>query len=459
MSLPNPTRPSPPSTAPIATALLVLAAVACTTDHEVVLPRDYGDGLAGRSFTIGGTRHTLADLSHVALHYSLDVAAIHAEGHAEVQFRPVETGVPFLLLEPTATAATLDGHPIQLRKIHDPDGVVTLTSLDVELTENTDHVLTVDYPVSPESYVYGPAPRANPTPVGIDFISAMYDGPPYGPPSARYFDRYGPSSIEADQYQMTIDLELLGATIPHQLFTNGTQHQTEPARWTIDFPSYFSTSSFFFELTAAPLVVRQISYHGLEHDIPITVYAAQAEDADAVIAKLPDLFSELEASFGPYAHASFTVDLQGGGMEYAGATVTSPGELSHELCHSWFARGVLPADGRSGWIDEGICTWRDLGYRIPPTPTTPFNLANYSIWYQEMPVDVHLGGAAVFAELETRLAASGGIRPVLRSLYADWRGKPITTEQLLSYVTTKTGLVLDEQFDTYVYDGPPTRTR
>jgi hypothetical protein len=174
---------------------------------------------------------------------------------------------------------------------------------------------------------------------------------------------------------------------------------------------------------------------------------------------LPDLFADLESTFGPYLHASFTANIEGGGMEYAGATTASVGSLSHELCHSWFGRGVLPADGRSGWIDEGICTWRDFHYRPPRDDTrAPANLADYSIWYQESPQDPHFDGALLMTEIDALAADAGGMIPVIRSFYADWRGKPITTEQFLSYVATKTGLALDARFDKYVYGGTRPKT-
>lgn len=62
------------------------------------------------------------------------------------------------------------------------------------------------------------------------------------------------------------------------------------------------------------------------------------------------------------------------------------------------------------------------------------------------------------ADLDALTADAGGMRPVLRAFYADWRGKPITTEQFLSYLATATGLALDDTFERYVYGGTPPRT-
>ena len=82
---------------------------------------------------------------------------------------------------------------------------------------------------------------------------------------------------------------------------------------------------------------------------------------------------ELEQTYGPYPHEALLIYCTGnisGGMEYAGATMTSLEALGHEITHSWFARGVMPANGNAGWIDEAIARWRDRGYpRAPPRPS------------------------------------------------------------------------------------------
>ena len=70
-----------------------------------------------------------------------------------------------------------------------------------------------------------------------------------------------------------------------------------------------------------------------------------------------------------------------GGMEHCGATITSMSALAHEITHSWFARGVMPANGNAGWIDEGTARWRDRGYPTAKgfSVRQPVNLSNYSL--------------------------------------------------------------------------------
>ena len=442
-------------------AALTLAGCTASTS-EFVLPPGYGDGLAGRAFKIGTTNHTLADLQTEELRLTFDVAARTTLGHAEVHFRPVETGEPFFLLTPTARTARLDGRPVTLAKLRDPDDVITLTTIGVELNADSDHVLEIDYPLATTG-----APGSGYSTTGVDFETAMVDlagatsATGDGAP-ANFLEAYAPASIEADQFQLAVELELVGATAPHRLFSNGDQRAVGPRRWTIEFPAYFSTSSFYFRLTEWPFVVREATYHGLARDIPITAYALDGAAADQAIGYLPGYFADLEASFGAYDHPSFVAaitDDLGPSMEYAGATRTSIANLSHELCHSWFGRGVLPADGRSGWIAEAIAFWRDRKYQATPDhgPRAPANLARLSIWQPATVANADFDGSAVLSELDARLADRGGLRPILRTFYAQWNERPITTEQFLRFVETQSGLSLDSYVQEYVYGEPPAR--
>src|SRR5690606_28199516 len=106
-------------------------------------------------------------------------------------------------------------------------------------------------------------------------------------------------------------------------------------------------------------VERSAVYHGLEKEIPVLVYSPRSDLADSGLARALSVLAELEGTYGPYAHAKMVAYItpDGGGMEYCGATMTSLWALEHEFTHSWFARGVMPADGNAGWIDEAIASW------------------------------------------------------------------------------------------------------
>ena len=56
-----------------------------------------------------------------------------------------------------------------------------------------------------------------------------------------------------------------------------------------------------------------------------------------------------------------------------------------------------------------------------------------------------------------RIIDRGGLRPILRTFYAQWTERPITTEQFLRFVETQSGLSLDSYVQEYVYGEPPAR--
>jgi hypothetical protein len=146
-------------------------------------------------------------------------------------------------------------------------------------------------------------------------------------------------------------------------------------------------------------------------------------------------------------------------MEYAGATITSLRALSHELAHSWFARGVMPADGRSQWIDEGIVTWRDQRY---PTAgallaAAVTNLGNHSPYLRPMPYYVHYDAARLMSEWQLLFAGSGGLKPLLRGFFTQYRLRSVTQEEFRAYLERESGVDLGAYFRRYV-TGPPPMT-
>lgn len=132
--------------------------------------------------------------------------------------------------------------------------------------------------------------------------------------------------------------------------------------------------------------------------------------------------------------------------------MTSLGALGHEIAHSWFARGVMPANGNAGWIDEAIASWRDQGYptaaALPARP--PVNLAGFSPYRRHTPIEAYAEGALLLSELD-RLFAPGGLRPLLARLFAERKRRSITTPFFQSFLERQTGATLGPIFNRYVY--------
>ena len=140
-----------------------------------------------------------------------------------------------------------------------------------------------------------------------------------------------------------------------------------------------------------------------------------------------------------------------GGMEHSGATQTSFGALDHEMLHSYFAKGIMPANGASGWIDEAIASWRDKGY--PRLPTPGFggsNIGGHSPYKRNTDDRSYGLGSAFMGYLDWRLQNMGGLKAFLKGYFAAYKHQVITTEHFKNNLEFFSGLVLSTEFDTFI---------
>lgn len=431
-------------------ALFAMPLAACnaqedpTTSSRYNATDTFSRNAKARIFVQNDQRMVPADFEQVNLSLDLDRGAQKGVGTAVIRFQALEEGFPYFLLNATPLEAQLDGEPVSIDAIQDPKGLNTLRKIRKSVEPGSSHELVLKYQLLPANVTFRPS--------GVGFVTSMADIA-----SGNFFENYGPANFEDDQFKMTFRVSLLGVSSTHQAFSNGTMSQLSPTSWEVDYPEYYNSSSFYFHVTDLALAVRRSTYAGLEKSIPLTVYAQDAASADSAMAKLPGLFKELESTYGPYLHDSFTAYIYGsGGMEHCGATITSVSALGHELAHSWFARGVMPSSGNSGWIDEATASWRDYDYFQTDSATQRpvSNLANFTIFERFSPSNVYVDGRRLFSQLDHLFQSShGGLRPLLRELFGEFKTQTITTEIFQDFLETRTGRDLDSYFDRYVYGG------
>ena len=389
------------------------------------------------------------NISDLAIHFAVDVANQRVTGTSRVKFSLSQTGHPFLDLVPEPTRVTLDGQeidPSQFSVLRPAENVAHLRFLDVELNAKASHLLEVEYPVTGSTVIFANG--------GIRLGLFLNDL------SQRSFlERYALANLEFDQSPMRIEIELSGAASSHQLFANGAVSEIASNAWKIDFPAYFTCSSSYVHLTNRLVAVAGQIFHGQERDVPVTVYGDDAYVVNHELSRAVAFMKELEATFGPYAHPEMliyvarTVEPSLAGMEYCGATMTTPGVLSHEIAHSWFGRGVMPANGNAGWIDEAIATWRDYQYvrASGPPNRRPANLAGFSKFRRDTTRDAYKMGMRLMSEIDFLLRDQGGLRPVLQSLYLAKRHELIDTPFFQKFLEEETGQDLTSIFARYVY--------
>jgi aminopeptidase N len=415
-----------------------------TIPPNILTPADIR---AQRTFGVENGKAVSMDFQRVNLEMTFDPSAMQTRGKAIIEFTVLEQGLPYFLLDAPIQSARLDGRTVGVSTTTDEAGLNEVTVLSESVSPGSTHTLEVEYMLPDDNVSYRTG--------GVGFVTSMADIS-----SGNFLENYAPTNFEDDQYPMTVTLNLVNASNTHRLFTNGTVTQNGPSTWKIDFPEYFNTSSYYIHLSDKNFAVRTGTYKGLEKEIPYTVYSDSTSLTEAAAAELPDLFRELEQTYGPYFHQSFTAYISGsGGMEHSGATITSLSALGHELTHSWFARGVQPSSGNSGWIDEGIASWRDEGYqRQALSERAPANLAGFSIFERFTPYAAYTRGEQLMTELDFMFAEEfGGLRPLLAEFFAQLKGQTITTPMFESWLTQRTGKDLSAIFQRYVYgDGQPT---
>ncbi len=268
-----------------------------------------------------------------------------------------------------------------------------------------------------------------------------------------FLEQYLPSNLEFDQYKMTFTVKITGTDVAHEIFTNGEDKLSANNEWSVEFPEHFNTSSIFFHLTPSG-AFRKLSFNYRSMDgreIPVVIYGNQ--DLNAYKTKTQNTLTELERDYGPFPHQKVVIyGAGGGGMEYCGATISSLWALSHELTHSYFARGVMPASGNSGWIDEAVASWRDDGYRQSgQSELAVSQMAGHSLYMRETDRDAYSKGARFMGYLDQIFSEKGGLKKFLRDLFEKRLFKPFQTQDFHHDLELYFNHTLDLEFNKYIY--------
>jgi hypothetical protein len=262
---------------------------------------------------------------------------------------------------------------------------------------------------------------------------------------------------------MTFNIQFNGLKAKQHIFANGTVNWVTGQKAKIEFPEHFTVNSLYFHTTPVGSVeLLETSFKSVSgQDLPVSIYQS-AEDSDSEGLKgLKTLalrvFNELEADYGAFPHASITIynaslaHMGLGGMEYAGATVTNRGSLSHELFHSYFARGVTPANGNAGWIDEALASWRDNGYNRLGSLYGSSQMAAHPTYTRKTDTAAYSFGARFMAFLDNKFKDQGGLKPFMNKLIEKKLFEPLFTEEFIKEMETFYGEDLQGIFKTYVF--------
>lgn len=403
---------------------------------------------APKPFSHLGSKAVPIDISHVEIDYVFDASSQKTTATAQLEFTSEETGFPFFDIVPKVTNIVLDGNTLpssSLVERSDPESVTKVRVLQKSVAANTTHTLTLDFELPQSLVTY----TGNKVRTGF-FMSDLANG------GREFFEQFGPANFEFDHVKYTFNVKILGTSHDHEIFTNGEETSTGPNEWTVEFPDYFTSSSLYFHLSEKSRFAQEsFEYKGTSKNIPVIVYADSKDLVTKGVASTKRALSELERDYGSFYHNKLVIYLTngGGGMEYCGATITSLWALGHELTHSWFARGVMPADGNAGWIDEAVASWRDNNY---PTASSapagnPVNLGGFSIYKRETTQKAYGAGATLISQFDFLFRNIGGMKKILSKMYDEFAGTTITVDKFKDFLTRESSTDLSSIFKRYVY--------
>ncbi|HXH30620.1 MAG TPA: hypothetical protein VNJ01_07390 [Bacteriovoracaceae bacterium] len=403
-----------------------------------------------KSFAIDGGQAVFVDFQEATYSLTYEIKEQRAEVLAVFVMDVIEEGYPVFDLIETPTSVKVDGVEVGSR-------VVSTTS-----RETTVRVAGKTLP--PGRYVFqvtAPLKQlVKYTPTGVKsafWVTDLED--------RFYLERYIPSNFEFDRFKMTFVVEFKGATAEQLIFANGKVSKRKANKVSIEYPEHFTLNSLYFHTTPVSTVdVLTYAFPSVDgRSVPVTIYMERKSGSESVLLDWKKnshtILKELENDYGVFPHESVTIynaDLSSmglGGMEYAGATVTNKGSLGHELFHSYFARGVTPANGNAGWIDEALASWRDNGYNRSTSLSGSTGMASHPYYTRKTDTSAYGFGAKFMAYLDGKLAGKGGLKPFLNKLLEKKLFEPIFTEDFISEMELFYSESLHAEFKKFVYSG------
>lgn len=268
-----------------------------------------------------------------------------------------------------------------------------------------------------------------------------------------YLEKYLVTNLEYDHYLMQFDVKIINSNTKHTLMMNCESQEIELNTWTANCPDFYTASSLFYHIFQKDRFNSLTkNYNSIDgRVIPITAYSASSSVSN-FMDKAFKVMAELEKDYGVWPHNQLIIYGAGsGGMEYSGATMTSLWALGHEMHHSYFARGMTPARGNAGWIDEALASWRDEGYSsYGKWQLTKTSMGAHSQYRRSTDRLAYSAGEKFIGFLNKKFNDQGGMISFLKDFNKNHIYSSLTTELFKSEMEKYFQTNLDEDFDTYI---------
>ncbi len=400
-----------------------------------------------KSFTSSAGKAVFVDFitADYAINYNAETKV--SDVVATIKFNAPEAGLPVFDSVEAPTSVVLNGEKITAVETKTPSSETTLRLMNKEVAAGS-HTAVISVPLKTlVEYKDGGIKSA--------FWTSDLD-------QRRFLERYMPASLEYDQVKMTFTVSFTGLKAKQKIYTNGVVTEVKRANksvFKIAYPEYYNASSIFFhtvpEGTTDELRFSLKSIDGRE--IPAVVYYGKSilggmTSLDRLKQMSTEVFHELEGDYGAWPHPSLVVYNAGsGGMEYCGATMTSASALGHELFHSYFARGVMPANGNSGWLDEALASWRDDGYQTLSTLSGSSRMSSHPYYTRTTDTAAYSFGERFMSLMDGKLKSKGGLKPFMRHMVENRKFAPLFVEEFIKEMSAFYDVNVEPDFKKYTY--------
>lgn len=401
---------------------------------------------APANFKVNGKQAVFIDIQNADYSIQIDTAQKTVSAKSVIEFVSFEEGHTLFDLVPNPSSVLLDGEIVVADEVKAPDQKSSYRMLS-KSTPAGAHRLEIEHSLS--ELVEFKQESAQ-----LGFWFSDLD-------PRNFLEQFLPANLEYDQYPSKIEVRVESEN-KHRLFTNAAVENSQENTWNLQTPDHFNSSSLFFHLASeATHTQKNFEYQSLDGRlIPVTIYkkANGWANLEGFQTKTTNTLDELEDDYGPFPHPRIVIFANQrfpGGMEYHGATITNLWALSHELTHSYFGRGLMPANGNAGWLDEAIASWRDDGYKRLETPGyKSANMANHSHYRRDTDTKAYNEGSRFMAYIDHKIhlahneeSLKGFLRQLLdKKLFETW-----TTGSFIEDLELFAGQNFDPDFSTYAY--------
>lgn len=366
---------------------------------------------------------------------------------ATIKFNAPEAGLPIFDSVEAPTSIVLDGQTVTATETKTPSRETTVQVINKSVSSGS-HEMIITVPLKT---------LVEFTPEGIK--SAFWTS---DLSERNFLERYMPANLEYDQVKMTFNITFEGGKSRQKIYTNGVVKESKrngKSMVKITYPEYFNASSIFFHtVPAGSMDETSFTLKSVDgRTIPVVIYKGKSMwGGGTSLSTLKDMtteiFHELEGDYGAWPHPSLVIYNAGmGGMEYHGATMTSTSALGHELFHSYFARGVMPANGNSGWIDEALASWRDEGYQTLSILSGSSMMSAHPYYTRTTDRAAYSFGERFMRLMDGKLASKGGLKPFMRYMVDKKIFKPIFVEEFIQEMEKFYGVSVEADFRKYTF--------